>query len=80
MCHPYIKPFISYWWGTSDQIKTIHWRDSRRGDIADTLCHSEHQANVPFAHLVRIGLSSLVHSFGLSGQHFAWRHIRAKNK
>ena len=41
-----------------------------RGDMVDTLCDSKWQASLSSAHLVRVGLSSLVGSFRLSAHHF----------
>ena len=40
---------------------------SRRGDMVKTLYDSKRQASLSSGYLVRVGLSSLVHSFKLSG-------------
>ena len=41
--------------------------------VGETLYHSERQAILSSTHLVRVGLSILVHSFKLSAQHFVSR-------
>ena len=48
-------------------LSPLTW--SRRGDMVDTSYDSERQAGLSSANLVRVGLSSLVHSFRLSAQH-----------
>ena len=48
-------------------LSPLTW--SRRGDMIDTSYDSERQAGLSSANLVRVGLSSLVHSFRLSAQH-----------
>ena len=47
------------------------WLGSRRGDMVRTLYDSNCQAGLSSAHLVRIGLSNLVHSSRLCTQSFS---------
>ena len=48
-------------------LSPLTW--SRKGDMTDTSYDSQRQASLSSANLVRVGLSSLVHSFRLSAQH-----------
>ena len=57
----------------SDQIRSIPWQGSRRGDMVVPLCDSERQARLPSAQVIRVELSILVHSFRASAQHFTCR-------
>ena len=51
-------------------VSPLTW--SRRGDMIDTSYDSERQAGLSSAYLVRVGLSSLVHSFRLSAQRLTY--------
>ena len=51
----------------SSHLSSLTW--TRRGDMIDTSYDSERQAGLSSAYLVRVGLSSLVHSFRLYTQH-----------